>query len=153
MGDCVTAGRLLGGGGRHGANLAGDLTALEPHLAVEGEHVARDHGTRVEDDVAVPADEVALEAAVDVGGALEHEQVALHRLVGADAEIAEPGLTVGNGEAQLSGAGTAAAARMLFSIEMGWDRSCSGIVGASAPPATACGRGRSARGSCPGAIC
>ncbi len=84
---------------RNVRDLAADLAALVPHLAAERQNVSRDDAARMDHHVAVDGDEVAQQLAVDVGGALHHEQVAGHGLVGADAEVAHAGGAVGHRDA------------------------------------------------------
>ena len=94
-------------------------------------------------DVAFDGDEVAEQLAVDVGSALDHQQMAVHALVRPDAEIAQAGGAAGNRHPNASPSPWRSAARSCDSMVVGLLRSLR-ATGASPARAgaMACGAGR-----------
>ena len=60
-----------------GPHLATDLPTFIPHFTAERQDIARDHAPRVHNHVAIDCDQVAPKRAVDIGVAINHQEMSV----------------------------------------------------------------------------
>src|SRR5204862_8145865 len=68
----------------------------------EAQDVSAHQAARVQHHVTVHGYQVTHQLPVDVGGPVHHQEVSRHALVGADAEVTQPGRSVRDGEVHRS---------------------------------------------------
>jgi hypothetical protein len=84
--------------GLQGSHLSTDLPAVIMNLSAQRENIAGNHSSGMQDHVSVDRHEVTTKGPVDIGIAVDHQQVTLEIFRRAQAEVTFMGAPVRNGQ-------------------------------------------------------
>src|SRR5690242_2264498 len=85
-----------------GSHLSIDLSTVVSYLSSEREHIARHHCSRMDHGVSPYRHQIADQPAVDIGGAVNYQQVSSECLRGSQVEVSLPGSPTCYGDPQIS---------------------------------------------------